>query len=352
MHRSLLFIFAGLTAALTATAQENKDAPPYVPPVPTLTPEQSAKVLKQLEDLEKSILAQRGTSLGAIIQKLRAASATDASAINFVAECEKLVTVERKGGDRKDAMKIDQKKEAEKREPKAGIDADRDGDFGTALRVCLEFLALTLEVRDVKDMSTMVPRITSFHQGLLARGKKLKGRAGDMVMQPIGGGGGGGNGRRGGTPPELRSVIEAYQLDQYLRRENWPTTPGDIVDMYDKVIVQAARDKKKEDMASLWDTGLNTEASFRRLRLADGEFTVWEATGYPNLRWQRAQDLAQNGSNPVTGMAEMLKVIKDYPNHPNSPDWIKQLRDMVTPPPADGSKPAADAGKAATASAQ
>jgi hypothetical protein len=150
-------------------------------------------------------------------------------------------------------------------------------------------------------------------------------------------------------------VIDAYQLDQYLRRTDWPTVPGGIVEMYDKVIIQLARDKKKDDMATLWDSALNNEATFRRLRLAEGEFTVWETSAYPNLRWQRAMDLAQNGPNPVTGMAEMLKVIKDNPTHPNSPEWVKQLRDMVSPPTGDTPKaPGApeDAGKAATAAVQ
>ena len=144
----------------------------------------------------------------------------------------------------------------------------------------------------------------------------------------------------------MRAVIDAYQLDQYLRRSDWPNVPGDIVEMYDKVIIEQARQKKKDDMASLWDTALTNEASLRRLRLADGDFAVWEQSTYPNLRWQRAVDLATTGPNPVTGMADMLKVIKEYPNHPNSPDWVHQLRDMVQPP---GAGTDADKDKASTA---
>lgn len=332
MHRTITSLVACLTVAGSAFAQENKNAPPYEAPKPALTPEQVEKVLKQLDELEKSILASRGSTLGGIIAKLHAAAASDAAAINFLTDCDKLVNVERKDGDRKDAKQIDKKKEAEKREPR-GADADKDGDFGTGLRLCLEYLALTLEVRDLKDLSTAIPKITAFHQNILSRGKKIKGKAGEMLMQAVGTGGGGAaaGGRRGGGPVEMRVVIEAYQLDQFIRRPNWPLVPGDIIDMYNKVIIENARQNKKEDMATLWDTALNTEASIRKLRLADGEFSVWEQSTYPNLRWQRATDLASNGPNPVTGMAEMLKVIKDYPNHPNSPDWVRQLRSMVAP---------------------
>ena len=319
---SFVFCIALLSPALS---QENKDAPP-APTTPLLTQAQVANVLKQLEDLEKSIQSQRSSSLGAIIQKLRAAASSDAAAINFVTACEKLVNVERKDGDRKDAKKLDQKKEAEKREPR-GAEAEKEGDFGTALRLCMEYLALSLEVRDVKDLSTVIPKITTFHQTMISQGKKIKGKAGEMLMQSIGGGGN----RRGGTTGEIRSIVEAYQLDQYLHREGWPAVPGDIIDMYDKVIIAAAREKKKDDMPTLWDTALNTEATLRRVRLADGDYSVWESSIYPNLRWQRATDLALTGPSPVNGMADMLKVIKDYPNHPNAPDWVKQLRTMVAP---------------------
>ncbi len=352
MHRTLLPLVAGLGLALTASAQENKNAPPYVPPTPTLTPDQVTNVLKQLDELEKSILSQRGTTLSTIIQKLHSAAQSDTSAINFVAECDKLVNVKLKNADRREAQRIDQRKEAEKREPKAGVDADREGDYGAALRVCLEYIALSLEARDVKDMGAFASKITAYHQALLSYGKKLKGRAGELIMQPIIGGGGGRRTAGQLQLPELRVVIDAYQLDQYLHRNDWPLVPGDIAAMYDKVIVQAAREKKKEDIGSLWETGINTEASFRGLRLAEGEFKQWQASTYPNLRWHRAEDLAQNGPNPVTGMAEMLKVIKDYPNHPNSPDWVRQLRNMVSPPTAPTPKAPDDGDKATDAAAQ
>ena len=184
-------------------------------------------------------------------------------------------------------------------------------------------MAISLEARDVKDLATMIPKLTGFHQTLIAQGKKVKGKAGEMLMQNVTGGG-----RRG----EMRAVVEAFQLEQYLNREGWSRVPGDIIASYDKVIIDNARKYKKEDMPALWDTALNNDATFRRLRMTDGEFSVWEASAYPDLRWQRATDLATNGPNPVTGMADMLKVIKDYPNHANSPDWVKQLRDMVSPP--------------------
>jgi hypothetical protein len=142
MRHLSLFIAIGLGASIAA-----QDAPitaPSAAAAPALSAEQIANVLKQLDEIEKTVMQQRGTSLGSIIQKLRTAASSDAAAINFLAECDKLVNVERKDGDRDDAKRIDQKKEAAKNAEKTD-DEKKNGDAATGLRIELEYLALTLE---------------------------------------------------------------------------------------------------------------------------------------------------------------------------------------------------------------
>lgn len=121
---------------------------------------------------------------------------------------------------------------------------------------------------------------------------------------------------------DVRVVIDAYQLDRYLRREGWPMEPGNIIRMYQQVILKPSLKKHKDDIATV-DSAINAEASFRKERLPEGEFAIWQQNEYPALRWMRAVDLAASGSNPVNGMAEMLKVIKDHPGDPCITEWIK-----------------------------
>ena len=340
MKTTLLLFTATLTAAAVLHAQAPAAAPAPAPAVkPTLTPEQVNNVLKQLADLEKNILQQRNASLSGIIQKLRSAAGSNAAAINFIEECDALVNVERKDGDKKDELRIKQKAEQAKR-GETKQEEDKEGDHATGLRLCLEYIALSLEAHEAKDLSTMAPKIAAFHQTLMDQGKKLKGRTGDMLMQPIGrqGGGGGGGGRRGGgggAQPEVGVVIEAYQLSPYLRTEGWPLEPGNIIGMYDKVLLKSVREKKPGELAASWDSAINTEAGFRKERMAEGDFTVWQQQEYPNLRWMRAHDLLANSGNQVMGLAEMLKVIKDFPNHPGSPGWVTELRSLVAPVKTD-----------------
>lgn len=53
-----------------------------------------------------------------------------------------------------------------------------------ALRMSLEYLALSLEANDAKDLSVMVPKVQAFHQAMISYGKKLHGQAGEMLMRP------------------------------------------------------------------------------------------------------------------------------------------------------------------------
>ena len=322
MKRTLLLSLA------TATLLPAQDATPAATP-PALTSDQVNNVLKQLAELEKSIMQQRNASLGGIIQRLHTAASSDAAAINFIEECDKLVNVERKDGDKKDELRIKQKAEQAKR-GETKKEEDKDGDHATGLRLGLEYLALTLEAHETKDLTTMIPKVQAFHQSLITHGKKLKGRTGDLIMQPIARAGAGP--RRGGAGGgDIGLVIEAYQLDAFLRREGWPLEPGNIIGMYDKLILVSVRAKKSTELGSGWDNAINTEISFRKERMTEGEFSVWQQQEFPNLRWQRAQDLVKSSGNPVSGMAEMLKVIKEFPNHPSSPVWINELRTLVSP---------------------
>jgi len=323
------YITSLAVAAALPSVFAQDPAPPAAPPAnqPLLTPEQMKNVMTQLDELEKTILAQRGANLGGIIQKLRAAAGSDAAALSLIEDCEKLVFVERRDGDRDDAKRIEQRiQQSKKGETKKA--EDKEGDEMTGVRLALEYLALTLEAHESKDVKDMIPKALAFHQSLLAQGEKLKGRAGASLMAPVGGGG-------GGRGVGVGIVVEAYQLQRFLQREGWPLQPADMMGTYEKLILPTIRQSKKEELAATWDAALNNYATFTKARMPEGEFAVWQSQTYPELRWRRAEDLFQNGTSPVMGLAEMLKVIKEFPNHPSSPQWIVALRGIVAPAKVD-----------------
>lgn len=305
-----------------------QDAPTPVSPSQIqgqLKPEQIASVLKQLEELEKTILAQRGTSLSSTIQRLRTAAASDAAALSLVAECDEVVNVQRKEGDRKAEEDAERRKELQKRRQQEvdREDVEKNGDATLALRLSLEFLALTLEAQQATDTASLLPKVQAYHQSLLASAPKLRGRAGESLSRQF-------NAERGGAS-QIGLVISALQLSPYLEKENWPTVPGNVLQHYESLVLSNTRRYKPEELGTQWDTAINMESAIRKARMFEGEFVLWVQNDLPAIRWQRAQDIVRHGGNPVTGLADMLNLIKTNPAHPSSASWVTELRSLVKP---------------------
>lgn len=324
MRPTFLLLFS---AALALSAQESTPSGTVTPAQISgqLKPEQVNNVLKQLDELERTILAQRGSSLSSAIQRIRTAAGSDAAALNFIAECDQIVNVDRKTADKEAEKEAERRKEMQKKRQQDTdhSDVEKNGDATLSLRLGLEYLALTLEAHEAKDLATMIPKLQAFEQSLLASAPKLKGRAGDMLLRPVGGG-------------NVGLVVDALQLEPFINRDGWPLVPGDISSHYDRLILKIAREKKPEDLGTIWDTAINLESGLRKERMFEGEYALWLQTELPQLRWQRAQDLVRYSSTPINGLAEMLNLIKANPNHPSSPAWVNELRSLVKPAEAGG----------------
>jgi len=98
----------------------------------------------------------------------------------------------------------------------------------TGVRLALEYLALTLEAHEAKDIKDMIPKALAYHQTLLAQGRSSKAAPVPSLMAPVSGGGGG----RGSVGVGI--VVEAYQLQRFLQREGWPLQPADIMGTYER----------------------------------------------------------------------------------------------------------------------
>jgi hypothetical protein len=339
-----LFLATCLSLPGSILAQEPAAPVPAAPASNTkLKPEQAANVLKQLKELEATILAQRGTNLGSIVQKLRSAASSDAAALSLVAECDTIVNVDRKIGDREAKEDAERRREQQKnaQQNTDNDEEEKNGDSTLALRLCLEYLALSLEAQEAKSLADMAGKLQAFHQSLISSGSKLHGRAGEMIMRSIGAAGGGGGRQGGGVPPgSIGLVVQAFQLENYIKREDWPQVPGDIIDQYRKVILAADKVKSPDKLAQDWEAAITAEASFRKERMFEGEYNLWLQTALPDLRWQRALEMVDSTSTPINGLAEMLNIIKANPNHPDSPRWVSQLRSMVENDQGTASTPA------------
>lgn len=318
MKPALLF---SLTSCITLLQAQN--ASPNTASEPAkLTEAQVSNVLSQLQELEKTILAQRNTNLSSILAKLNDAISSDQAAVKFYTDCDVLVNSERKEGTKAEArQRAEQIERAMDRSKgkggggSGGASAD-EGEMGLAIRLGLRYLILTLEAHESKDedFKKMAPKLQAYIQDLVAAAPKLKGRAMNNLARV------GGN----GSP-----VVEAFQLDRFLNCPHWSRSPVDFGDMYEQTLLYLAEEEAKDSLPGLYDSRINSEAAFRKEQMPAPEYALWLQGEYPALRWERATYLYEKGSSPVQSMGDMLKVIKEFPGHADAPKWVAELRSLV-----------------------
>ena len=285
-----------------------------LPTIP-LTKEQVDVISKQLADLEKQVAEKRGSSLTSIMAKLRSAVASEAAALNFYLECEMTVNIERKDLDKTEerARKEQAERQAERRTDKG--EQEQNGDLGTAIKLQIEYLLLTLEAHETKaeDRGKLVPKLQAYIQELVAKSDKLRGRAGQALGRDL-----------AGSP-----IVQAMQIERFLRSEGWSGNPVNIGGMFEATIFPFYAAQKKEELAAQWDARIAADIAVQKGRLPEPEFMIWGQQELPPLRWARAVYLAANGPSPVNGLAEMLNHIKAYPGHPDAPKWLETMRAAV-----------------------
>lgn len=331
-----------LLLALSVVAPVFSQDPAPKPTPPKLTQQQVDMIVKQLADVEKAIATQRGGNLSSIIAKLKGGAGSDAAALALYEDCEKL-NADRRAltRDEKKAREEQIKKQAERNKDNKSATVKEDGDFGTAVRLQIRYLIMTLEAKDTKEMEKMLPELNAYLGDVVANAEKLKGRAGNYLATGLRAGGGrrGGGGGGGGNP-----FVQAFQLDHYLENDSWSMDPLDFGDIYDKTILPIYREKKKAELGAQWDARMSNEAGYRKGAFAEAEYTLWQQSTLLDIKWLKLKDLYSNGDKPVNAMADMLAMIRENPGHPASPKWLEEFRGMVTaalpegsaPPPASG----------------
>lgn len=334
MKPVLLLPILACTSVLHAQNASPTPAPASAPA--KLTEAQVSNVLSQLQELEKSILAQRNSNLSSILAKLNDAISSDQAAVKFYTDCDVLVNSERKEGTKAEARQRAEQIERAMDRSKAkggggGGGANNDeGETGLALRLGLRYLILTLEAHEAKedDFKKMAPKLQAYIQDLVASAPKLKGRAMNNLIRV------GGN----GSP-----VVEAFQLDRFLNTQHWSRSPVDFGSIYEQTLFYIAEEENaKDSLPALYDGRINSEAAFRKEQMPAPEYALWLQNEFPALRWARAMYLYKKGSSPIQAMGDMLKVIKEFPGHADAPRWVAELRSVVNESSAVPATSAAD----------
>ncbi|HCN29202.1 MAG TPA: hypothetical protein DIT64_10735 [Verrucomicrobiales bacterium] len=281
-------------------------------PPQTLTQEQMDNVMAQLKQLEDQIQNMRGGKLSTVMARLQAGLASKKDALNLYFECDKLVNAEIKEMDRTEARRRQEmmEKRAKSEDPK------EEGDFAQAVYLGLKYLVLTLEAHEARDedFAKMAPKLQSYIQELVASAPLLKGRS---------------LGYLNGAVSDRNPIVEAFQLGRYLQREGWTTRSNDFGGMFSETLLPLAKKEKPETLPALWDSRISAEAAFNKESMTEPEYQRWLQDGLPVLKWERGKYLAEKGPSKITGLADMLAVIKEFPGHADAPKWLLEMRQAI-----------------------
>jgi hypothetical protein len=314
-------------------------APPVVPKV-LLTPVQTAHILKELEKVETQIGQGRSGLFSTALARFREGAASEAAALALYLDCYRLEHFERKNLKQTDFTDWRDRNEMRL----------KDEDFKKALLLQLEYLVLSIQAQDIKETSKMAPLVTALQSHVAkaiitvqgATKHSASGAVEDKNAGPKGGGrkgGGGGGGPGGGAGGDLMGVLRqpvtgsefamAYQLEDHLNKKEWDYRPLDVGGIYAKVILPYFLAEKPTELPAQWDARINAEVALRKALLSETEFEIFFKEEGPRMQWEKNNYLVANNVNAVNALADMLKVIQNYPSHPDALNWLKEFRSIV-----------------------
>ena len=241
--------------------------------------------------------------------------------------------------------------------------------FRDALMFHLTYLSLTLRHSAKVDMKILLPDLVNYTQQVMADMDDLIAHPDVVPGAPGGGGGGGkrdggGGGQRGngnanaivnghaapapldpefmGQPLTSSVFVKWLHIESYVSgQDDWESVPGDVDGIYDKTILPEFRKNMDPRLLQYWDQRIQREGDIATKTKLNFTVEQFNQITRPKLLWNRAQELlALKQKN--RGINEMLTIIKSYPTHPDSTNWISQLQQIVSPP-ATSPAPAAAA---------
>ncbi|MFV0415734.1 MAG: hypothetical protein ACK5NG_05140 [Chthoniobacterales bacterium] len=274
------------------------------------TPDQ---IRKQLEELLANRSRQKEQAQLLAIKEISQAAENSGMALNMYEDSIKLTQFEGKSGQLQDM--VDWKKK--------NVDWLKSRAFSDALKLHLRYLALTLQRTGsdkpenfIKPSQAYLMSLQEAKDGNLSKKKKpptqaTKLLAGSIVNSPF---------------------VRLKRLEPFLVNlpKDWALNPGDAEGILEKNIRPFMRNKKDSALIKTWDWQINYEANEAEGSELDITVKEFNTTRKPELEAARAKDIQLLGNNDAA-LQELMRLLKNYPAHPNFEAWIQQALSCLPP---------------------
>lgn len=280
---------------------------------------EAGKLLEQLKSLEETVTKARTGNNLAAVDEIREAAGAEAKAVALWIESV-----------RETEFRDKDKKESDFRAWREGA-GRRLSDPGAPRALCLHLQYLLLSIR-ATTATTDEARAELF-SSLLSYLDDLS-RADKDVLK---------NRQALDTSVLATPIARRFKLDITVRPpEGWSLNPGNLETIYEATILPYLREKKDAARLQLaWTRRLQQEAAM--IQTQDSEFLTknYQDIVLPTLEWAQARDLHLAGASGSS--AKMLQIIQENQGHKNAPQWISELRALLTGVAIGNGAPAAGA---------
>ena len=344
--RSPRTTFACLTAGLLASSaalHADQDLPPV----------DVGKMLKELHTLkDKQALDAKGSKQAAI-QQLTTAAGSVPAGITFWESGVKATQMDG-GGKENEQFRAWQNTEGE---------LFKERQVQNAVHLHLEWLLITLQRSNGKEVKDLLPTIINYTKELIADQAEMEAFA-DAIKKEKEGPPGAVK-PRGGRNPQMQDaradeavkkthdsimrtnlgnsmIVSWLKLDDAVAIEKWEMVPGALDGIYNKIIQPELRNEKDVRVFEYWDTKLKKEADAASKTRLSFEIDKFNNQRRPELLWNRVQEYTYLGQKNRAA-TEMFNLIKQFPQHPNVTDWTAALEAVLAPPAPDATTTAAPA---------
>jgi hypothetical protein len=270
------------------------------------------KALQELRVRQKQTAAAMRARF---VRDLMAATESDTAAVNFY---EDAVRATQFAGQNRESGQFREWRKREEAHLKNSV-------FRTALRMHLNYLAISIERAGGREMKEILPSLLNYINTWSPVLGQLRGEK-DWVMAPVNG----------------SIFAKWYQAGDMLGGlKDWELVPGNIGGMYDKSIIPEMRRQKDPRLLTVWDERIQREsaaASGAQLQIESARFNEIRL---PALQWERAQDMLLLGDR-AKALNEMFGVIKQHPGHSQAETWLAALEALLNGNPAAEASPAPD----------
>lgn len=289
-------------------------------------------ILKQIK--EKRSAAEKMTA-ARVAQDIRAAAASNATAIAFY---EQAVAATQYDGKTHERTEFQDWKRDE-------ADKLKSDAMQNAARLHLGYLLLTLQKAGGATTKQLEPALLAHIAAVTAAG------AGDVAIQarrdraqtlreapgykPV----------KGAKKPSKEPLFWEQELvnkgvdggifvqwygvsKMFADLKEWELCPGNVDGMYEKTLIPYYRLNKDPRVIAYWDSKIQQEGQNAANTNLSFKIDQFNMVRRPQLLWKRAQDLLLIGLRN-RALNEMIALIKNYPDHPDFPNWISTLEGLL-----------------------